>query len=154
FTLSEASPRFWTWGSAIKGWKERPILGWGPENFSVVFDKYFDPRHFVPGKSTETWFDRAHSIYFDYLAETGVIGLSSFLAIFVVLYWLIIKSRNNGSSPFAGLSPFQQAAVVALPVTYLVQGIVLFDILPTYLNLFLLFGFINYLTNDFSADHA
>ncbi|MGB9608896.1 MAG: O-antigen ligase family protein, partial [Minisyncoccia bacterium] len=66
-----AQTRFWTWNSAWQGFKERPILGWGPENFPAVFDKYFDPRHFnpeVPG--SETWFDRAHSVIFDYLAET------------------------------------------------------------------------------------
>ena len=42
--------RLWTWNSAWQGFKEKPILGWGPENFSAVFDKYFDPRHFIPGK--------------------------------------------------------------------------------------------------------
>ena len=77
--------RFWTWGSAWQGFLDRPILGWGPENFPAVFDKYFDPRHHVPDQNTETWFDRAHSIYFDYLAETGILGLVAYLSIFAII---------------------------------------------------------------------
>ena len=57
--------RLWTWNSAWQGFLEKPVLGWGPENFSAVFDKYFDTRHFIPGKESETWFDYAHSVFFD-----------------------------------------------------------------------------------------
>ncbi|MDI6820681.1 MAG: O-antigen ligase family protein [Patescibacteria group bacterium] len=155
-TEETAQTRLWTWGSALKGWKERPILGWGPENFSVVFDKYFDTRHFSPDKKSETWFDRAHSIYFDYLTETGILGYLSFVGIFVVLYVLILRRRktiertdsklkiNKEIISFQNLSLGQKSLIFAIPFAYLVQGIVLFDILPTYLNLFLFLAFANF----------
>src|SRR5258708_7257902 len=59
-SLSDATAqsRFWTWNSAWQGFLERPVLGWGPENFPAVFDKFFDVRPFAPGVPTETWFDR------------------------------------------------------------------------------------------------
>ncbi len=140
-----AQTRLWTWGSAIKGWEERPLLGWGPENFGVVFDKYLDTRHFVPDQHSETWFDRAHSVYFDYLAETGILGLLSFLGIFVVFFSQLVKHRR---SIVAHLHPYGYlfvALLLAIPMGYLGQGVALFDVLPIYLNVFLFLGFATYL---------
>lgn len=150
--------RLWTWGSAWAGFKERPVLGWGPENFSVVFDRHFDPRHFIPGTSSETWFDRAHSVFFDYLTETGTLGLLSYLSIFFIFYWQFFKkksfspsSRSESSTPkespvLASFlnHPVLKGLVIALPIGYLVQGLVLFDVIPIYLNLFLFLSFALY----------
>ena len=142
-----AETRFWTWGSARAGFAERPIFGWGPENFSTVFDKYFDPRHFIPGANTETWFDRAHSVFFDYLAETGILGFLSYLGMFVVFFWQfkkrLVASAGHGS--LFGHGPVVDALFLAMPVGYLVQGLVLFDVLPIYLNLFFFLAFANFL---------
>lgn len=134
--------RLWTWGSAWQGFLERPILGWGPENFSSVFDKYFDPRHFVPGKQTETWFDRAHNVFLDYLAETGISGFLSYLAVFAVFFYELagyIRNKNNSKLILIN------ALMFALPIGYLIQGLAIFDVLPTYMNLFLFFAFSVYL---------
>ena len=128
--------RVWTWGSAWQGFKERPLLGWGPENFPAVFDKYFDPRHFIPGKATETWFDRAHSVVFDYLAETGILGILAYVAIFATFFWQCVK-RFSRSAEFV----MAQGLIVALAAGYLVQAFVLFDVLPIYINLFLFLAF-------------
>ncbi len=136
-----AQTRLWTWGSAIKGWEERPILGWGPENFGVVFDKYFDTRHFNPNQHSETWFDRAHSVYFDYLAETGIVGLLSFLGVFVVFFWQVIKHRHGIVAHHHPYGHLLAALLLALPVGYLGQGVALFDVLPIYLNVFLFLAF-------------
>ena len=137
FSEQTVNTRLWTWGSAWNGFKERPVLGWGLENFSAVFDKYFDPRHFVPGKNTETWFDRAHSLFFDYLAETGILGLLSYLGIFVVFFISLFSKIIKGTKT----SPIMIALLFSLPVAYLVQGAAIFDVLPIYINLFLFFAF-------------
>ncbi len=143
------STRFWTWGSAWRGFLERPVLGWGAENFSSVFDKYFNPRHYIPGTSSETWFDRAHSIYFDYLSETGILGLLSYLSIFAAVFWGALRKngaeavnavRQAESSPTKH-SPIVRALMISLPIGYLVQGVAIFDVLPMYVNLFLFFAF-------------
>ena len=136
-----AQTRFWTWGSAIKGFEERPLFGWGPENFSVVFDKYFDPRHFIPNQSSETWFDRAHDVFFDYLAETGIVGLLAFLSIYVIFFVQFIKHRNGIVAHHHPYGYFLAAVFLAVPVMYLGQGIALFDVLPIYLSVFLFLAF-------------
>ena len=140
--------RIWTWSTALEAWKESPktvLFGWGPENFSMAFDKYFNPLHHIPRGSTETWFDRAHSVLFDYLAETGLLGLIAYLGIFVVLYVQFFKKmmmhtiRGRGTDDVR--RALQEAAFFAMPIGYLVQGVVLFDVLPIYLGLFLFIAF-------------
>ncbi len=134
-----AQTRFWTWGSAWQGFKERPILGWGPENFSAVFDKYFDVRHWVPGQNTETWFDRAHSVVFDYLAETGILGFLAYLSIFGAVSYEFLRKTWRGQHGPAGTMIF--GLILAMPIAYLVQALILFDVLPVYLGLFLYLAF-------------
>jgi O-antigen ligase len=147
FSDATAQSRFWTWGSAWNGFLERPILGWGPENFTAVFDKYFDPRHFIPGTPTETWFDRAHSVFFDYLAETGALGLLSYLAIFVVFFWEFFFKRRPSENEASHAGPKEVLArglILALPVAYLVQGVAIFDVFPMYISLFTFLAFACY----------
>lgn len=143
---STAQTRFWVWDEAWQGFLERPIFGWGPENFTTVFDKFFNPKFYIPGQNAETWFDRAHSIYFDYLVETGILGLLSYLAIFFVFYWEFFKKKVSHHLEGAGAHAleFQKGLLIALPVAYLVQGVAIFDVFPMYINLFLFFGFATY----------
>ncbi|MBI2278843.1 MAG: O-antigen ligase family protein [Candidatus Brennerbacteria bacterium] len=156
FTAETFQHRTIMWGIALEGWKERPLLGWGPENYIQVFDRRFDPAYFEPTKGFGAWFDRAHSIYFDYLVETGALGIVSFLAIFVVLYRYLFRSlkRENGDAPTQeghrgketppAFRALPSALAFALPVAYLIQGIVLFDVLPIYVNVFLFLAFMVY----------
>ncbi|MFH1246301.1 MAG: O-antigen ligase family protein [Candidatus Liptonbacteria bacterium] len=144
-----AQTRFWTWGSAWKGFLDRPLLGWGPENFSTVFDKYFDTRHFNPNQNTETWFDHAHSVIFDYLAATGLLGFLAYLSIFAAYYYEFFKMpRREESRDPKYRAPTESVALrgllFAIPVAYFVQALILFDVLPILINLFIILGFALY----------
>lgn len=141
FTISlqeqTAQTRLWTWNSALKGFKERPIFGWGPENFSMVFDKYFDHRHFdAKTGGGETWFDRAHSLYFDALAETGIVGFLGLLSVICAFFFVWHKSKD-----VKHISLGERATLLGIMIMYLVQGIVLFDIFPSFLALFSLLAY-------------
>ncbi|MDP1689426.1 MAG: O-antigen ligase family protein [bacterium] len=148
--------RFALWTQAIEAWKESPktmLIGWGPENFSIAFEKYYNPIHKV-------WFDRAHNIFFDYLVFSGILGLFSFIGMFAVFFWqlFIIKSEKRSetldpknyqqnmkamieASDKNLQSILQRALILGLPIAYLMQGLVLFDVLPIYINLFLFLAF-------------
>lgn len=168
FAAKTFQDRMIMWKIAIDGWKERPLFGWGPENYIHVFARHFNPKYYVPGQPYGAWFDRAHSIYFDYLVETGALGILSFLAIFVAFYWLLFKyarintnkeriyTENQYKSAKIRMNPRLQnprepvlpnALIFTLPVAYLVQGMVLFDVLPIYVNLFLFLALANYQLN-------
>jgi O-antigen ligase len=132
-------------------------LGAGPENFLHVFDRNFNTEYFKPPAAFGAWFDRAHNIFFDYLAEIGLLGTLAYFSIFLVFFVEVLRkgrekhSSHENASRLAKLSPAAKAIVFALPIAYLVQGMVLFDILPTYLNIFLFFGFAYYLLNSSRA---
>ncbi len=141
------------WGIAWEGFKERPIFGWGPESYLLVFSKHYNPDYFTPGKGYGAWFDRAHSVIFDYLAATGIIGLLSYIGIFIVFFWQLVKKRTSAlisknqheSASIGGeWAPTLKALMIALPVAYLVQGLVLFDVSATYIPLFAFLSFAAY----------
>ena len=141
--------RLLLWKQALVLTKERPILGWGPENFSPAFEKHYRPEFTV-------WFDRAHNIFLDYLSQTGILGFLSYLSIFITFYWQFFKKTliNADKKPmtadkFKSAAISNQSAVIrsllfALPIAYLVQGIVLFEVLPIYICLFIFLAFANY----------
>ncbi|MDP3015315.1 MAG: GxxExxY protein [bacterium] len=116
------------WEIAIDGWKERPLLGWGPENFLQVFDRHFNTEYFVPSSGFGAWFDRAHSVYFDYLAETGILGLLSFLSIFGVFYWqLLFKTRTLADFDKTRTMADNNSKLLYEDITYKIRGAI-FDV--------------------------
>lgn len=145
-SAGNASTRIWSWQIAWRGFKERPVFGWGPENYPVVFDKHFNAKFFNPAGNTETWFDRAHNVIFDHLSTIGLLGLLAYLAMFAVFAWTIIKAsylairQKLSSHPPAG-SFLEWGLAAALVVAYLVQGAFAFDVLPMFFNLFLVLAF-------------
>ena len=149
FTATTFQHRAIMWHIAWESWKERPLLGWGPENFGLLFQKNFNPDYFEPEAGLGAWFDRAHNIIFDYLATIGILGTLAYVSIFLLIYWNILHKKIERQT---GLPHGIVALALAMPTAYLVQGIVLFDILPTYLNLFTFFAFMWYLFHGNSVE--
>lgn len=139
--LADLTTRFVMWDTAVQGWKERPLLGWGPENFLMLFDKHYEIRYYNPENGFGAWFDRAHSTIFDYLAQIGILGLLSYLAIFVCLGLLLLQKRWREAAKSDSRRMVIQGLFLGILVTYLVQGTVLFDVFALYLPLFTLFAF-------------
>lgn len=146
------SDRTTIWKMAWDGFKERPVFGYGPENFINVFDRHFNPAYYKPPAQFGAWFDRAHSLIFDYLSETGIVGFLSFASIFIVLFFMFFREifRKRGEKDEEHTHLYRepkilQAFLLMTIVAYLVQGLVLFDVSTTYLNVFLVLSFCVYL---------
>ncbi|MFA6096780.1 MAG: O-antigen ligase family protein [Candidatus Paceibacterota bacterium] len=129
--------RTMTWESSWKGFADRPLLGAGPENYNVVFNKYFNPLHFT-GYGSTSWYDKAHNIFLDILTTMGIVGLLSYLGIFAIIYWFLIKNRRKARE---NLPAF--ALIASLPVAYFVQNMFWFDDFSSYLMLFMFFAFVS-----------
>lgn len=127
--LSGLDDRIWTWGSAISGVIEKPVLGWGPENFPVVFDRYYNANHF----GGDSWFDRAHDTLLEYLVGGGMVLLLAYLAVWFFYFREIYKKRKAMSLPILGL-------MTGFPIAYLIQGISAFEVLPIFLMLYIFFA--------------
>ena len=133
--------RMTIWKMAWDGFKERPVFGWGPENFIKIFDTNFNPEYFKPEAGFGSWFDRAHSVIFDYLAETGVIGFLAYVSMFVAFYIVFFRSPKVPTERRGFRDVAIRGLFFAIPLAYFVQGLVLFDVSVTYLNLFTVLAF-------------
>ena len=124
--------RFKIWAMGWEGFKEHPILGWGPENYNIVFAKYFNPELW----RQEPWFDRSHNIILDWLINAGVLGLLSFVGMLVFASYYLWQGYRNNTISFYGFLIF----FVTLAV-YFVQNLFVFDQIATYVSLFAIFAF-------------
>ena len=123
-------PRLLSWGAALDGVKERPIFGWGFENYRYAFDKHFTPALLKFGWAEAFW-DKPHNIFLEYLISGGIIGLLAYLLVFVMAFWILLRKRLF-------LSPFLGACLVG----YLVTNAFNFDTFGSYLMLFIVFAMI------------
>jgi O-antigen ligase/tetratricopeptide (TPR) repeat protein len=115
------------WGEAIKGIKERPLLGWGQGNFNYVFNKYYDPRLY----GQEQWFDRTHDIFFDWLIAGGILGLLTYLSIFAAIaYYLVVRPLRQADDAFTVM---ERGVLLGLMVGYMVHNMVVFDNIVSYI---------------------
>lgn len=135
--LGSFGGRFPVWRSAIQAIKERPILGWGPENFEFAFEKYFNPCMGTPRCGGEIWFDRAHNIIFDTLISTGILGMITYLFIFASSFFVLLRNYQKNKISFSTFGIF-----TSLLVSYFVQNLTVFDMISSYLMFFLSLTFI------------
>lgn len=129
--------RIITWDLSWKAFKERPLVGWGPENYMVAFEKFYNPQYAIYG---ETWLDRAHNKIFDVLVMQGVIGIVTYLGIFITLIYFLWKRITREI-----LGEFFPIIVTSGIVAYFIQNLVLFDQIVSDITLFALFGFLVYM---------
>jgi tetratricopeptide (TPR) repeat protein len=130
---TEGHSRTLLWSMAAKGVNERPLLGWGQDNFPYVFSKYYDPKMFAQ----EQWFDRTHNVFFDWMIAGGVLGLLSYLAMFAALIYMVWKKREGSDWDIA-----QKAMLTGLFASYFVHNLFVFDNLTSYILCFMLFAYI------------
>lgn len=107
------------WGSAIRMFEEKPILGWGPGTYMfqyAPFQKYSE-RTIISTNFGEG--GNAHSEYIGPLAEQGFLGSFLFICISIATVYyasrIIIQSKNRQTRIIA------KGTLLGL-VTYLVHG--------------------------------
>jgi len=117
---STTKARFMNWGMAWEGVKERPILGWGQENYAIVFDKYYNPQMY----GQEQWFDRVHNIVFDWLVAAGFVGLFAYLSLFACALWCLWKG--------GAFTPYERSILTGLLAAYFFHNLFVFDNVISY----------------------
>lgn len=138
--------RLRTWNSAIAGFKERPILGWGYENFYQPFDKYFNPLMYEDAGSV-VWFDRAHNIIFDRLITGGLLGLVAYLSLLFVPFIYLWRYYFKKSEHDKYFIPLIFSLVI---ISYFIQNLFIFEALVTYIPLILAIAFASLFSPHYS----
>jgi len=147
--LAIYDPRYSAWEVSLDAVKAKPILGYGPENFSIGFDKYYDPSLPYINKAWGSWWDRAHNFVFDISVSAGIPALIIYLSLIASLFWGLQKVKKK--------RPEQTLICHGIQATflgYLTANFFSFDLFSTYLIFFLLVAYSLYLIslNQTSTD--
>ncbi len=128
--------RYQGWKVALQAIADKPILGWGPENFAIGFDKNYDPKILW-----SLWWDKAHNVILDIGVQTGILGILIYITLFVVLFWQLQKNKKHSENPIIifGLQ--------ATLISYFTANLFSFDSFGTYLIFFLIISYTLHLTN-------
>ena len=122
--------------AGLQGFLDRPILGWGPENYGVAWARYFDAQAGI----TET-FDQAHNKPVEELTTKGILGFLSYAAIWVVMGMVVVRRFREHDPGQQLFTLFIGAALAG----YFVQNLFLFDTPATGLQFYLVMGYVVYL---------
>lgn len=126
-------PRPIAWGQAVEAFKNKPLLGYGPNGFQYAFQDTLtsDIALLKGGK----WFDKAHNGLLEPLVETGILGTLGVLSIFIVACWYSFTSYRKTND-------FSKIIVVLLLVLHLIQIQTSFNTNTSFLMIFVLLAYI------------
>lgn len=140
-TDASAETRMSNWGTAFKAIADKPILGWGQENFDIAFYKYADSSKFLSDNLNLTWFDRAHNNILDIGVTEGVLGIGVYLLIWVAVFVVLFQLFKLGHK--------KEAIIFSMfLIAYFVGNLLFFDSLVTFLPFIFILAFLS----DFSRD--
>lgn len=129
-TDATGNSRIMVWQMAIEGFKEKPILGWGQDNFSYVFAKHHNPGMY----GQEPWFDRSHNVFFDWLIAAGIIGLLGHLALYVFAVILTYRAKL--------FSFAEKSLLYGMLVAQFINNLFIFDNLASYMLFYAMLAYI------------
>ena len=132
------------WKISYAAWKERPILGYGQDNFSYVFARKFLPNNMC---NLEPWYDRSHNVFFDWLVAAGALGLLTYLSLYGVTLWFMWKRENH--MPLA-----EKAILTGALAGYFIHNFFVFDNLTSYILFFALLAYITSRTKAGGDQHG
>ena len=107
------------WNSAVELFKERPFFGWGPGTYAFVYAPYQDASDLTIISTNFGDGGNAHSEYLGPLAESGVLGLLTFLGLIITVISVAVNSYARTSSPF--VKSMIRVAFLGL-ITYFLHG--------------------------------
>ncbi len=117
------------WRGAVAAWRAHPLLGIGPDNF-----RHLSGQFLAHHRTDERM--HANSLYFETLADLGMVGLLALLAMVAALGG---AARRAVAAPASRILALGVAAGLA---TYLVHGLLdyFLEFTPTYALFWLLAG--------------
>ena len=91
FSRSTVDTRLAAWEAGWEGFAHAPVLGWGPENFIVVFGRYVDDS--VGARMLVH--DHAHSKFIEEIATKGVLGFATYVALWVAILIALLRTGRR-----------------------------------------------------------
>ena len=131
-TDEAGSGRGFIWKRAMQLVPERPILGYGPDNFAPVFEENFAEDRATSAYFPNTPIDKAHNEYIQLLVDTGVVGCAAFVAFIALLFWRFRKYWNNTLALAFGLAAFAYFTQAFFNITLPINGPVVWTLMGVF----------------------
>ena len=127
-------PRLTVAKTGLEAFTHATILGWGPENFAVAFDRYVD---ILDTPTQSRLADQAHNKPVEELVTKGIVGFSLYIFILGRMAWVLaLTARREPNEQLFAI--FIGAALTG----YVVQNLFLFDTPGTLLPFILLLAWV------------
>lgn len=114
--------RLIAWKASLEAFKEKPVFGWGLEDYLTAYSKHYDPKYAVFG---ETWLDRAHNKFIDILVMQGLFGITAYLAMLGAIF----------------LAFYKRPLILAALFAYAGQNFFVFEEINSYILFYSILGF-------------
>lgn len=137
---STVATRLTSWKIGLQGLSDKPLLGYGLENYHIVFEKYLDPVYFQQ-QSTETGFDLPHNKIIEVAVSSGIVGVSTYVLLFLGIFWLLSKKFLSTRNPL--LLP-----LFGMWTAYQVHLFFLFDNVVSFFMFFSLLAFTSFVLRE------
>ncbi len=131
FFVTQGGNRTIDWKEAIQGIKEKPLLGWGPENYHVVYQRYLNPIVFSPGHGNEVWALHPHNNSLEVLVDGGLIGFTAYVLMVVMLFMSIVRLYRKGV-----LDNKVTALLIGMLIAFILQQQMIYDSIVSYTMFF------------------
>lgn len=141
---SNGQTRLLSWGVAWQSILQKPLIGWGQENYIEAFNYNYDPK-FLQFTIAETVWDKPHNYFLEVLFSSGVVGFLSYFSIiaclFYYIYQLIRKTdQDSALKSYIGL--------MAGLIGYLVYLFFAFETINSWQLWFVFLAFVAFLSSE------
>jgi O-antigen ligase/tetratricopeptide (TPR) repeat protein len=129
--------RLFFWEIGWKAFKEHPFFGYGPENYYIAFETFFDPKYYTiqstNGVAFEFGSELPHNKIVEVAANTGSAGLIAYVGLLgVIIIGAFYHYKKTRDMRFVALG--------GLFVGYLTHDLFLFDTIGSMPHWFLMLG--------------
>ncbi len=143
FRLDGLKERAAVWLIGAEGFIEKPLTGWGWENFDKIYDRYFKPR--LLGVSVRDFFlDRSYNQLVDILSLAGIFGFLAYSFFWYTIFLSIYKALQKEREEFYRIFLIVLATFF---VSYFFLSLTTFDTPANLVIFFLMLAFTYYATH-------
>ena len=132
------------WGVALKGYKNYPIFGVGPENYYFISNANYNPDIY---KYDVSWFDKPHNYMIEVLVTTGAVGFIAYVLMLLACVWSLALAYRKGL-----FSLLESCLLLAGFLAYSFQNLFVFDTISASLMFYIFLGFTGYLWQESMAE--
>ena len=122
FIERKSDNRMIFWDIARQGISEKPLFGWGENNYAYVFQEKFTRKFFTKDSMVELWTNNPHNMALEIKMEQGYVGFALYISIIVITLIFAVRESLKNKEKSLILIPLSGALI-----GYYIQNLFIFD---------------------------